>query len=297
MKAMLGKLLGKVRQLDLFSAEPSPPPEPVLFTPPVTHKAPKMHGVAPALAPLGDESERVPPGMQVVYAPRLRKGWRVEWRAIGGGSVTLPRYMQAAEFLSVRNLVYDWAMLIRKRKTTAVKAEVKALEKRIWSELEERLLAQGKQGMIRGERIPPIRTKGRVHDLAPHFNWLNEHYFSGSLECLVTWAGRVGGLSFHSQRRDPKTGQKVELVSISRGYDLENCPVECLRGILYHECLHIAVPPQQRRVRRVVHGAEFRKREKQFEHYEQWKRWHAEVLPKNVRALQREAKRRSKEGK
>jgi hypothetical protein len=53
---------------------------------------------------------------------------------------------------------------------------------------------------------------------------------------------------------------------------------------VYHECLHIAVPPAIRDGRRVVHGREFRRREKEYRFYEEWRRWHAEKLPSIISA-------------
>jgi len=230
--------------------------------------------------------------MEIVFAPRLRKGWRLEWRGIGSAKLTLPRYMEQEAFSEVRAWIIDWCGLTRRRRTQPIRDELKALEKRIWAETDRILQALGTPVVGRGERLPPIRSQGRVHDLAPHFAFVNEHYFQGTLQCRVTWSGRAGGLSYHSKRKDPQSGETVDLVSISRGYDFENCPDYALRGILYHECLHAAIPPLKREKRRVVHGRDFRERERQFEHYQEWKRWHAEVLPRNVRKLIRDARSR-----
>jgi hypothetical protein len=272
MKRLLGKISSTLKaslaQLDLFSPAVLPKPA----------------------KPLQTKVSEPSLGLEILYAPRLHKGWRMEWRPLGPGRLTLPRYMEDSSFAGVREKIFAWTVLAKKRKTAAHLAERKALEKEIWQETEALLRSSGKGKVDTATRIPPIRTQGAVHDLAPHFSWVNERMFAGQLKCHLTWSGRVGGLSYHSKRKDPRTGAEVDLISISRGYDHENCPDYALRGIIYHECLHIAVPPEKRTSRRVVHGREFRSREKLFPHYQEWKRWHEQVLARNVRALLRAKK-------
>lgn len=231
--------------------------------------------------------EPIRPDIDIHYLPRLRKGWRAEWHPLGRLKLTLPGYMESPEFHAVRKEILHWCTIARKRKTATIKAESRVLERKIWEQCEAILASLGKNLTTRGDRIPPIRTKGRVHDLHPHFEIVNQRYFEGKLECRITWSGRVGGLSYHSQRKDRETGNTIHLVSISRGYDFENCPDWALQGIIYHECLHIAVPPEQQGSRRVVHGRAFRLREKQFHAFAAWKEWHAKVLPGNVRRLRK----------
>ncbi|HSQ41787.1 MAG TPA: hypothetical protein VLM37_05875 [Fibrobacteraceae bacterium] len=248
----------------------------------------------PSWFPKNGPAPKPKEGPNLVFASRLHKGWRLESKG-GHSTLTLPAYMRDDAFDSVRALLRQWCELAQHRKTPEQRAELRELEHRIWQETDNLLLSRGQMPLRHGDRIPPIRPKGHVHDLTPHFQWVNQTYFGGNLHCLVTWSGRYGGLSFHSKRRDPHTGEEVDLVSISRGYDFENCPDYALRGILYHECLHCIIPPEKRNQRRVVHGPVFRRREREFLHYAEWKHWHEEVLPRNVRQLAaRQARRKSK---
>ena len=116
---------------------------------------------------------------------------------------------------------------------------------------------------------------------------VNETYFNGELTCRITWSNRVGGLSFHSMRKDPLTGEDFHLISISKGYDAKNCPFYAVAGVVYHECLHVVIPIEERGGRRIVHGRQFRQREKRYIYYDEWIKWHKEVLPKNIRAMRR----------
>ena len=77
----------------------------------------------------------------------------------------------------------------------------------------------------------------------------------------------------------------VTEIVVSRGYDAANCPLYAIAGVVYHECLHIVIPVEERQGRRVVHGREFRQREKRYIYYDEWIKWHKEVLPRNIRAM------------
>ena len=57
--------------------------------------------------------------------------------------------------------------------------------------------------------------------------------------------------------------------------------------MVYHECLHIVIPIEEKNGRRVVHGRIFRQRERRYIYFDEWNRWHKEVLPKNIRAMRR----------
>lgn len=199
----------------------------------------------------------------------------------------LPAYMDSPEFSSVRLLAKEWAVLSFKRKTAGIRAKLSDLISRIWRLSEQILVDSGREPVGKECRFPPIRPVGKFHDLNKVFEAVNEMYFHGELRARITWSGRIGGLSFHTKRTDPLTGEVLDLISISRGYDFGNCPFYAVAGVVYHECLHIVIPPEIRNGRRIVHGKNFRQRERRYIYYEQWAKWHREVLPKNVRALRR----------
>ena len=51
-----------------------------------------------------------------------------------------------------------------------------------------------------------------------------------------------------------------------------------MAAVVFHEMLHQVIPIVERNGRRVVHGAEFRRRERQYPEYERAKRWEEENL-------------------
>ena len=233
---------------------------------------------SPVIAPPPEE-------ITIHYAARLRKGWRARFhRSTGHTDLTLPAYMEKEEFHLVRALVLEWARHAARRKTEQNKERLRSLEKKIWAATEQILVDAGHKG-IGTQRIPPIRPQGRVHDLDRVLEAVNQTYFKGELKCRITWSGRKGGLSFHTTRNDALTGELVHIISISKGYDCENCPEYAVAGVVYHECLHIVIPTVEKNGRRVVHGKTFRQREKLYLFYDEWQKWHRNVLPRNVHAL------------
>ncbi|MCI6874264.1 MULTISPECIES: hypothetical protein [Hallerella] len=245
----------------------------------------------------GGESEKVeeaPPQISgdgtvlFRYADRLKKSIRCRKKNFENlYELELPGYMKTEEFYPVRELAAEWARVTFKRKTASNKQKSRDLLARIWKATDQILTDIGQKPVIGNTRFPPIRPVGNVHDLNKVFAAINETYFQGELQARITWSNRVGGLSFHSKRTDPLTGEEVNLISISRGYDFENCPLYAVFGVVYHECLHIVIPPVMENGRRIVHGKNFRQRERRYIYYEQWIKWHKEVLPKNIRMMRR----------
>jgi hypothetical protein len=105
---------------------------------------------------------------------------------------------------------------------------------------------------------------------------------SGIGTVRITWSKRWGGLSTQTSAHDER-GTPYALLSISRGYDHPSATAEIVGGVVYHECLHVVVPPQEGTGRRIVHGREFRRREKEYRFYAAWRKWHAEKLPGIIR--------------
>ncbi|MCF0222793.1 MAG: hypothetical protein HUK20_00850 [Fibrobacter sp.] len=226
--------------------------------------------------------------VQIKYSPLLKKGIRCKAGTLfGHPEVVLPEYMKGEEFAQARELACKWAEHVVRRKTAKNKALTKELISRFWTAVDQILADKGEPILSTKGRLPPIRPKGKYHDLNDILAGINEVYFENSLTCRITWSNRIGGLSFQSVRTDPVTGEKFNLISISRGYDAANCPKFAVAGVVYHECLHIAIPPEEKNGRRIVHGRKFRKQEKLYIYYDEWIKWHKEVLPLNIRNLHR----------
>ena len=265
---MSGEQLDLFGHLDLFGEYPK---EPVVPASQVASPDSSMNGL-----------------VTFKYSPRIKRSIRCEGGFLfGHPEVLLPGYMKAPEFAQAREIAAEWAEHAIRRKTQKNKLVIKDLVTRFWAVVDQVLADKGEKTLESRGRLPPIRPKGTYHDLNQVLAAVNETYFNGELTCRITWSNRIGGLSFHSVRKDPLTGEQFHLISISKGYDARNCPFYAVAGVVYHECLHVVIPIEERNGRRVVHGRLFRQRERRYIYFEEWIRWHKEVLPKNIRAMRR----------
>ena len=131
-------------------------------------------------------------------------------------------------------------------------------------------------GYARQIRVPapprsiPCYAKGRVYDLAALAQAVNDEYFDGRLTYRVGW-GRRGG---HSKCRSIRYGScnvETRLIRIHSFLDDNRIPAGFVRYILYHEMLHLVVPPVVREGRRIDHPAAFRRLERQFPDFQRHK--------------------------
>lgn len=222
------------------------------------------------------------------YSSKLKRSIRCNGSAFfGKPEVVLPLYMQSEEFSSARQIAAEWANYAMCRNTAKNKEIVKSLVERFWNIVKQVFADNGKPMPMSIGRLPPIKPKGIFYDLDKILLGINETCFENKLTCRITWSNRIGGLSFHSIRKDPATGESFHLISISRGYDAANCPEYAVAGVVYHECLHIVIPPETKNGRRVVHGKDFRRLERQYIYYDEWMKWHKQVLPINIRKMRK----------
>lgn len=139
---------------------------------------------------------------------------------------------------------------------------------------------RGHRQRISGPRAGPLQPRGRAHDLQAIFDRENAERFGGAIEARIGWgAVRVGDRS-----RTVKTGVYLEegrLIRIHPSLDRPEVPEYYVAFIVFHEMLHQAVPPRERNGRRVVHGPEFRRRERthpDFRRAHAWERLNIRLL-------------------
>ena len=117
-----------------------------------------------------------------------------------------------------------------------------------------------------------LEARGRVHDLQAIFDRLNAERFEGRIEARIGWGPVRGG----RRRRTVKTGvyvQDARLIRIHPTLDRPEVPEFYVAAVVFHEMLHQAVPAREARGRRVVHGPEFRRRERAYPDHQRAKLW------------------------
>ncbi len=129
-----------------------------------------------------------------------------------------------------------------------------------------------------GEGKPArLESRGRNHDLAALFAEENRAHFGGAIHARIGWGTpRAGG-----RRRSIKTGVYLHdqrVIRIHPALDRPEVPAYYVRAVVFHEMLHQAVPVVERGGRRVIHSAEFRRREKAHPDFARARAWEAAHL-------------------
>jgi hypothetical protein len=121
--------------------------------------------------------------------------------------------------------------------------------------------------------VAPLVTQGSTHDLLALFRKLNETYFGGGVDALITWGRRTSG---KTPRRSIKLGSysAVErLIRIHPALDKPWVPRYFISYIIYHEMLHHVIPSSQGGGRKMLHPPVFRERERLFRDFDRALAW------------------------
>jgi hypothetical protein len=133
---------------------------------------------------------------------------------------------------------------------------------------------------ISAERQRPLQPRGRAHDLQALFDRQNAEHFGGAIDARIGWGPvRVG-----DRTRSVKTGvyhEDARLIRIHPSLDRPEIPEFYVAFVVFHEMLHQAVPARETGRRRIVHGPEFKRRERAHPDFARalaWERRHLRLL-------------------
>jgi hypothetical protein len=136
--------------------------------------------------------------------------------------------------------------------------------------------------LARRNRRVPLTTKGRHHDLLTLFASVNERYFDGAINALITWGKRPTTKS--QTRKTIKLGSYSavdRMIRIHPALDHKWVPRYFVAYIVYHEMLHHVIPGSRGLGRVNLHPPEFKEREREFRHYDRslvWEKKHVARL-------------------
>ena len=134
--------------------------------------------------------------------------------------------------------------------------------------------------LARRSRNVVLHTKGKRHDLLTIFDELNERYFNGAVNAVITWGKHA------AKRKAARTTIKLgsysgveRLIRVHPALDRKWVPRYFVAYIVYHEMLHHVIPASRGlgSTRSMLHPPEFLARERLFRHYEralEWERRH-----------------------
>lgn len=133
------------------------------------------------------------------------------------------------------------------------------------------------RGRLRDRPEPAARSvriepQGRHFNLQAVFDRLNPLYFDGRLSVPITW-GR-GKASRRVRRRILGSySSRTGTIRIHPWLDRKAVPLYVLEYVVYHEMLHAEMGAEVRNGRRIVHSAEFRRRERVFARWAEAEAW------------------------
>lgn len=225
-------------------------------------------------------------GLSVKFSTRLKRGWYLNINHHSGIRVlTIPQYMETAPS-DIKISLIEWSLLPKSlKKDTSVKLQKMVLENKIQSYLSS-LSADLYCSTIDTSRLEK-QTEGVRYDLREVFDSINNTYFQNSVEASLRW-GSPCSLTSYQTVRTAKSGKPVNLITIAGVYNHPDVPRFALDAVMYHEMLHIVVPPYNKNGRRVIHSPEFKRMERQYAFFEQWCEWEKLCL----RALARKMKKK-----
>jgi hypothetical protein len=133
----------------------------------------------------------------------------------------------------------------------------------------------------------PLLTLGATHDLYVIFHAVNDKYFGGGVDALITW-GRHGRRASQDGVRTPRRSIKLgsysateRLIRVHPALDRPFVPRYFVSYIVYHEMLHHVIPSSQGSGRRMLHPPIFVARERLFRDFDRaiaWERAHISRL-------------------
>jgi hypothetical protein len=235
----------------------------------------------PLLSPLSFDEILASKGIRdivVAPRPRLKNSWRMKIHSFScRRTLYVPSYLENAPE-NIKEAVIAWAMLFPKkhhRKRPDFSKQKKILERMVL----DYMTASG-HAHKRIRKVSPntFQSKGRFFDLQEVFDSLNESYFNGKLASFIRWNNNRGR-SYQTTFTDTHGGRQ-NLISIAQLYNRLDTPRYAVEAIVFHEMLHIAVPPYKRNFRNVIHGKEFKLAERSFPYFKQWQQWERERMKK-----------------
>lgn len=225
-------------------------------------------------------------GLSVKLSTRLKRGWYININRQSDMRVlTIPKYMESAPS-DIKISLLEWSLLPKssKRKDSLAKLQKMTLENKIQSYISS-LPADLYCSTLDTFRLER-QTQGVRYDLRDVFDSINSIYFQNSVEAFLRW-GSPCSLTSYQTVRTAKSGYSVNLITIAGVYNHPDVPRFALDAVMYHEMLHIVVPPYIKNGRRVIHSPEFKRMERQFAFFEQWCKWEKQCLRTLARSMKK----------
>jgi hypothetical protein len=141
--------------------------------------------------------------------------------------------------------------------------------------------------LARRKRSAPLVSKGKHHDLLELFEGINDRYFGGGINAVITWGKRPTRKTRGAPQKTIKLGSYSavdRLIRIHPALDQKWVPRYFVAYIVYHEMLHHVIPGSRGLGRVNLHPPEFKEREKQFRYFERALQWERRRVARLLRS-------------
>lgn len=136
--------------------------------------------------------------------------------------------------------------------------------------------------LARHARNAPRVTRGEHHDLLDIFQQVNERYFGGQVDALITWGKRGPARPLKTIKLGSYSAVD-KLIRVHPALDRKWVPRYFVSYIVYHEMLHDVIPCSRGLGRANLHPPEFKQREKQFRCYQRALDWERRRIARLLR--------------
>lgn len=224
-------------------------------------------------------------GLSITFNKRLHKSWHLTIKPNKQKSMVVPYLLKDAPE-NTKKAVISWALLLKPRLKKNKKIyyqQKKHLENQVWDYLEKQGVTS-KRKKINNPQKFALRTNGTVYDLQLLFEDINLRYFDGKIKSYIRW-GTYGSRTSNQSYCTDQNGDRFSLITIAGVYNHPKVPEFAIRGVLFHEMLHIAILPYKKNGRNVMHGPEFKKAERSYKDLKKWNIWEKKELYKIIRAM------------
>lgn len=222
--------------------------------------------------------------LDVSFSQRMKKNWKMRiTRSENRRFLTIPAYLYDAP-LDIKKTLIAWAMLPQlgsHAKTTDCRNEKRALEKSVQQFIR---CNHADHAQLYVDRLSDLscNTIEAVYDLQDVFDTVNREYFNNELSAVLRWGRLTSGVSYQMTRK-ATDGTTIQIITIAGCYNHHNVPRFAIEAVMFHEMLHIKIPPYKKNGRNVIHSPEFKTAEKAHKYYRQWRIWEQEHLLNIIR--------------
>lgn len=225
--------------------------------------------------------------LSISFNKRLKKSWKTLIKRNKHKELILPPLLEHSS-VKIKNALIDGAILKQPRSKKKLR-EYNSLKKDTDSIVKRYLNENGfsqKEEKINNPSKHFIHTQGEIYNLSDIFTYLNLIYFRGEITSHLRWGNYASKKSYKNSFED-ENDIPFNLITVGGVYNHPAVPEFAIKAVIFHEMLHIAIPPYQKDGINIIHGSEFKKREKDFPHYIEWYYWKKKELAKLSRSLKK----------